>query len=73
MLTDIKLSKAQLSKIIQSGEFFVTTLGNVIGNLGKKAQMDLAVLWIKFLPKLATNATLLVLDKFERKKVGEEL
>ena len=32
MLTDIKLSRAPLSKIINSGRF----LGNVIGNLGKK-------------------------------------
>ena len=36
MLKDIKLSKAQLSKIIQSRGFLGKTLGNVIGNLGKK-------------------------------------
>ena len=33
MLTDIKLSKAQLSKIIQSG----ASLGSWLGNLGKKS------------------------------------
>ena len=32
MLTDIKLSKAQISKIIQSGRSF----GYWLGNLGKK-------------------------------------
>ena len=33
MLTDIKLSKAQLSKIIQSG----ASLGSWLGNLGEKS------------------------------------
>ena len=33
VLTDIKLSKAQLSKIIQSGVF----LGNMMSNLGNKS------------------------------------
>ena len=32
MSTDIKLSEAQISKIIQSGQF----LGKTLGNLGKK-------------------------------------
>ena len=36
MLTHIKLSKAQLSKIIQSGGLLAKTLGNVTGTLGKK-------------------------------------
>ena len=54
MSTDTKLSKAQLSKIIQSGRF----LGNMIGNLGKKALTDLAVPLVKdILPKLATKAS----------------
>ena len=43
MSTDIKLSKAQLSKIIQSGGFLGKTLGIMMGNLGKKALIDLAV------------------------------
>ena len=36
MSTYVKLSKAQLTKIIQSDEFLGKTLGSVIGNLGKK-------------------------------------
>ena len=40
MLTNIKLSKAQLSNIIQSGGF----LGNVMINLGKKELIDFPVL-----------------------------
>ena len=36
MLTDIKLSKSQLAKIIQSGGFLGKTLGNIMSNLGKK-------------------------------------
>ena len=68
MSIDIKLSKAQLSKIILSGEF----LDNMIGNLGKKALLDLAVPLAKdVLSKLATNlatkVTLSILDKFKRK------
>ena len=35
MLMDIKLSKARLSKIIQSGGYRGKMLGNVVGNLGK--------------------------------------
>ena len=57
MSTDIKLSKAQLSKIIQSGRLLGKTLGNEIGSLGKKALLELAV------PPS-------VLDKFER-KIGQ--
>ena len=46
-------------------------LGNVISHLGKKALIDLAVLLTKdVLPKLATKATLSVLDKFDRKISG---
>ena len=39
MSTDIKLSKAQISKIIQSGGSF----GSWLGNLGKKAVTIIAV------------------------------
>ena len=39
MLTDIKLSKAQTSKILQSVGLF----GSWLGNLGKKALTDLAI------------------------------
>ena len=53
MWTDIKPSKSQLPKIIQSGGFLCRTVGNVIGNLGKKALLDLAVPSAKdVIPKL---------------------
>ena len=49
-------------------------LGNVRGNLGKKALINLAVPLAKdVLPKLATKATSSLLAKFERKKMGEDL
>ena len=65
LLTDIKLSKAQISKIIQSDRF----LGKTLGKLGKKVLFDLAVPLAKdVLLKLATKATSSVLDKFEKKK-----
>ena len=65
MSTDIRLRKAQISKIIQSGEF----LGKTLGKLGKKVLLDLAVCLAKdVLPKLATKATSSVLDKFEKTK-----
>ena len=64
MPTNVKLSKAQLSKIIQSGRF----LGNMIDNLGKKALKGLAAPLAKdILPKLTTKATWSVSAKFERK------
>ena len=65
MSTDIRLRKAQISKIIQSGGF----LGKTLGKLGKKVLLDLAVCLAKdVLPKLATKATSSVLDKFEKTK-----
>ena len=68
----MKLSTAQLSKIIQSGRSLGKTLGNMMGNLGKKALLELAVPSAKdVLPRLATKATSFVLDKFERKISGE--
>ena len=68
----IKVSKAQLSEIIQPGRFLGKTLGKVTRNLGKKALKDLAVPLPKdFLPKLATKATSSVLGKFERKISAE--
>ena len=45
MSTDIKRSKAQLSKIIQSRGFCGKYLGNIMTKLGKKALLDLAVLF----------------------------
>ena len=42
MSIDIKLSNAQLSKLIQVGEFLRGMLGS-LGNLGKAAIKDLGV------------------------------
>ena len=39
MSTNIKLSKARLPKIVQSGRFF----GNMIGKLGKEAPIKFVV------------------------------
>ena len=49
MSTDIKLSKVQSSKIIQSAGFVGKTLGNMMGNIGKKkkALLELAVPLVK--------------------------
>ena len=64
MSTDIKHSKAQLTKTIQSGGF----LGSMIGHLGRNTLIDLAIHLTKVvLPKLATKATWSILNKFERK------
>ena len=64
MSTDVRLCKAQISKIIQLGRF----LGKTLGKLGKKVLLGLAVPLAKdVLPKLATKATSSVLDKFEKK------
>ena len=52
MSTDIKLSKIQISKIIQSGESFESWLAN----LGKKAQTNGAIPLAKDnLPGLVSN------------------
>ena len=64
MSADIKISQAQLAKIVQSGGFLSKTLDN----LGKSVLLDLAVPVAKdVLPKLATKANSSVLDKFGRK------
>ena len=64
MSSDTKLSKFQLPKKIWLGAF----RGKTFGNLGKKVWLNLAVYLVKgVLPKLATNATLSVIDKLERK------
>ena len=68
MSTDIKLSKAQLTEIIQSSEF----LSNIIGKLGKETLMKLAGPLAKdVLPHLATKATSSVIDNFEKKNASE--
>ena len=52
-LTDIKLNKAQLSKVIQPVAF----LGNMTAALGKETLMKFAVPLAKYiLPQIATRA-----------------
>ena len=69
MSSVVKLSIAQLSKINLSGGF----LGKRLGNLDKKALLDLAFPLAKdVLSKLTTKPTSSILIKFERKKVEME-
>ena len=64
MPTDIKLSKAQISKIIQSGGYF----GSWLANLGKEAQANIAILLERDnLPGLVSNLASNAINKFERK------
>ena len=61
MPTDIKLSKTQISKIIQSGGSF----GSWLGNLRKKALTDIAIpLARDNLPGLVINLTSNAISKF---------
>ena len=70
MSADIKLSKSQISKIIQSCESF----GSWLPNLGKKALTNVAVpLARDDLPGLVSNLTSNEINKFERKISGKEL
>ena len=64
MSTDMKLSKAQISKIIQSGGSF----GSWLGDLGKKALRNIAITLTRDnLPGLVSNLTSSAINKFERK------
>ena len=68
MSTDIKLSKAQISKIIQSGG----SSGSWIGNLGKKVLTNIAIpLARDNLHGLISNLTSNAINKFERKISGK--
>ena len=61
--TDIKLSKAQISKIIQSGG----AVGYWLGNLEKQAQTNIVIpLARDNLPELVSNLTSNAINKFER-------
>ena len=62
MSTDMKLSKAQISKIIQSVWF----LCNILGNLDKKTNLAIR-LALLFLPRLVSNLDSNAINKFERK------
>ena len=69
ILMDKKLSKAQLSEIIQSGRF----LDNMMSNLVRKVLTDVFALLVGYvLPHLAYNATTSsTLGKFERRISGQ--
>ena len=68
MSTDVKLSKSQVSKIIQSDAYHSSWLGN----LGKKVLTKTAILLaIDNLPALVSNSSSNVINKFERKIRGK--
>ena len=68
MLMDIKLSKTQISKIVQSGGSF----GSWLGNLSKKSLTNVSIpLARNNLPGLVSNLTLNTINKFERKISGK--
>ena len=68
MPIDIKFTKAQLSKIIQSSGF----LRNMLGNLGKKVITDLAVpLARDDLSELVSNLETNAINKLKRKINGK--
>ena len=68
MSTDIKLSEAQISKIIQSGG----SLGSWLGNLEKKALTNITILLARDnLPGLRSSLTANTINRFERKVGGK--
>ena len=68
MSTDIKLNKAQISKIVQSGGSF----GSGLGNLGKKSLANNAIPLAKDnLPGLVSNSSSNPINNFERKISGK--
>ena len=68
MSTDIKLSKAQISKIIQLGGSF----GSWLGNLGRKALTNIAIpLARDNLLRLVSDLTSKAINKFDRKISGK--
>ena len=68
--TDIKLRKAQITKIVQSGGSF----GSWLGHSGKKALTNFAIYLARDnLPGLVSNLASNIINKFERKKVENKL
>ena len=68
MSTNIKLSKAQISKIIQSGGSY----GFWLCNLGKKALTNVAITFARDnLLGLVSNINMNTINKFERKTSGK--
>ena len=69
MSTDIKLSKTQISKIIQSGGF----AGSWLANLGKKALENVVIsLTRDNLSGLVSNLTLNAINKLKKKNKWKE-
>ena len=65
MSTDIKLSKAHISKIIQSGGSF----GSWFGNLGKKALKNIVIPLARgYLPGLVSNLASCAINNLKKKK-----
>ena len=63
MSTDIRLRKAQISKIIQSAGY----LGSCLGNLGKKALTSVAIPLVRDnLPRLVCNLASNAINKWKR-------
>ena len=62
---NMKLSKTQISKIIQSGGSF----GSWVGNLGKKALTNIAIMHLarENILGLVSNLTSSAINKFEKK------
>ena len=72
MSTDIKLSKARISKIIQSGGFLGSWLGKTISELGKKVVTDLAIPFARDnLAGLVSSITSNTMNKFEKEVNGK--
>ena len=72
--TNTKPSKAQISKINQSGGFLCKALGNMVGNLGKKSLLDIGFPFFEdVLPKLVSKPISSVLNKFEKEQMGKNL
>ena len=70
MSTDIKVSNAQISNIIQSGGSF----GFWLRNLGKKTLTNIAILLARDnLPGLVSNLSSNAINKPKKKKVKKEL
>ena len=68
--TDIKLSKAQISNIIQSGGSF----GSWLANVGKKTLTNVVIPLARYnLPGLVSNLASNAINKFGRKISGKEL
>ena len=68
LANNIKLSKVQISKIIQSGG----TFGSWLANLGKKVQADVAIYLARDnLSGLVSNLASNTINKFERKISGK--